>query len=167
MANADAWCIVARMLPRNLTAAIASSLLLVGCGVYNPYSGASYARSISERAFAHGEGEATVSQVFGGAPQTCIGIGDREEALAALNPQARQALEVRGRDQYSVVVVQFDDTGRITLRRQFHIRSPFVYIDIGEQRFSGSAARCLGPTDVVEVGLTRLGRERMAGIRIP
>lgn len=156
-----------RMLRRSLIAAIAGSLLLAGFGVCNPFSGAHYARSISERAFAHGEGEATVSQVFGAAPHTCVSIGDREEALAALNSQARQALDVRGRDQYSVVVVQFDETGRMTLRRQFHIRSPFVYIDTNEPRFAGSAARCLGPTDIVEVGLTRLERERIAGIRIP
>lgn len=155
------------MLPRSLIAAVASSLFLVGCGVYNPYSGTSYARSISERAFAHGEGEATVSQLFGAAPQTCIHIGDREEALAALSSQARQALDVHGRDHYSVVVVQFDESGRMVLRHQFHIRSPFVYIEINEQRFGGSAARCLGPTEIVEVGLTRSERERTAGIKIP
>jgi hypothetical protein len=153
------------MLRPGFIAAAVGSLLLAGCGVYNPFSGAHYARSISERAFAHGEGEATVSQIFGAAWQTCVGIGDREEALAALNSQARQALDVRGRDAYSVVVVQFDEKGRMTLRRQFHIRSPFVSIDIDD--FAGSAVRCLGPADIVEVDLTRSGRERIAGIRMP
>lgn len=139
--------------------------LVAACGVNDSLSGVAYARTISDHAFAHGEGEATVSQVFGAAARTCVGIGNREEALATLDLPAKQALGVRGRDQYSVVIVQFDEAGRATLRRHFHIRNAFAYVDIDEPRYAGSAARCLEPTDVVEVGLDP--REKMAGVRIP
>jgi len=132
--------------------------VLAGCGV-------GYARSISERVSAHGGTEATVSEVFGAAARTCVGIGDREEALAVLDEPAQQALDVRGRDQYSVVVVQFDEAGRMTGRHQFHIRNAFAYVDINEPRYAGSAARCLEPTDVVQIGWD--AREGMAGVRIP
>jgi hypothetical protein len=148
------------MICHRLFALVAGSLL-AGCDVNDSLSGVAYARSVSDRAFAQGEGEATVSQIFGAATRTCVGIGDREEALATLDLQTQRALGARGRDQYSVVVVQFDETGRATFRRQFHIRNAFAYVDIDEPR-----ARCLGPTDVVQVRLTRRGRERMAGIRI-
>lgn len=106
-----------------------------------------------------------MSEVFGAAARTCVGIGDREEALAALDAPARQALDVRGRDQYSVVIAQFDEAGRMTVRHQFHIRNAFAYIDIDEPSYARSAARCLEPTDVVHVGWD--ARERMAGVRIP
>jgi hypothetical protein len=147
------------MICRSLLAVVAGSFL-AGCDVNDSLSGIHYARSISERAFALGEGEATVSQVFGAAARTCVSTGDREEAM--LDLQAREALKAHRRDPYSVVIVQFDEAGRVLLRRQFHIKNAFAYIDIDEPR---SAARCLGPTDVVQVGLDV--REHMVGVRIP
>ena len=152
------------MMGRSLLAVIAASLL-VSCDVNDSLSGVNYAHLISDRAFAHGEGEATVSQVFGVAPRTCIGIGDREEAEASLDLRAQQALNERDRNQYSVVIVQFDEAGRATVRRQFHIRNAFVYFDVDEPGYGGSAARCLAPSDVIQVGLN--ASERMAVIRIP
>ena len=112
------------MILRVLRAILAASLL-AGCG-------GNHARSISERALAHGEGQATTSQIFGAAARTCIGIGDREEALATSDSEAQRALSLRGRDQYSVVVVQFDEAGHVFLRRRFHLRNAFAYIDIDD-----------------------------------
>jgi hypothetical protein len=150
------------MICRSLLAVAAGSLL-TGCDVNDSLSGVHYARSISARSFALGEGEATVSQIFGPAARTCIAIGDGEEVLATLDLQAREALKARGRDQYSVVIVQFDQTEHVVFRRQFHIRNAFAYVDIDEPR---SAARCLEPNDVVQVAGLDV-RERMASIRIP
>ena len=67
-----------QMMARRLLAVVTLASLVAGCGV-------NYTRSISERAFARGEGEATVAEIFAAAARTCIGIGDREEALAALD----------------------------------------------------------------------------------
>lgn len=147
-----------QMNPRRMLVVVTLASLLAGCGV-------DYARSISERAFARGEGEATVAEIFGAAARTCVGIGDREEALAALDAQARQALDARGRDQYTVVIAQFDEADRVILQRRFHIRNAFVYVDIDEPTYAGSAARCLGPTDVVQVEL--VAPQNFASVQIP
>ena len=105
------------------------------------------------------------SEIFGEAARTCIGVGDREEAFAGLDPVAKQALSLPDRDQYSVVVTQFDETGNMILRRRFHLRNAFAFIDIDEPQFSGSAARSLAPTSTVSVVLNQ--RQRFAAIHIP
>lgn len=133
--------------------------VLTSCGDGN------YAETIADRAFAHGEGQATASEIFGEVARTCIGVGDREEAFAGLDPVARRALSLRDRDQYSVVVAQFDETGNVILRRRFHLRNAFAFIDIDEPRFSGSGARCLDPTSTIGVVLNQ--RQHFAAIHIP
>jgi hypothetical protein len=131
-------------------------LALAGCDT--PYTPA-----IAERIRSHGDGPATISEIFGPAARTCIAIGDRNEAFADLDDQTWRALQVSGRDYNTVVIAQFDEKDRLILKRRFHIRNAYVYVDIENNTFGGSAGRCLPPTSVVEVGADESG----TGVRIP
>lgn len=138
---------------------IAIATLLASCVFYSDYP-----RPLRERAFALGEGPDTTSAVFGPAARTCIALGDPHAGFEQLDPRTREALNVYGRDQYSVVIVQFDERDRITSKHHFHFRNAFVTVDIPDEPMS-SAVRCLAPSDIVQITLS--GERQHAGIRIP
>jgi hypothetical protein len=132
---------------------IGTVALLAACG-------ADYTRTIAERIRSHGDGAATISEIFGPAPRTCIAIGDRQEVFAELDAATERALWVFGRDYNTVVIAQLDNRNRLLLKRSFHIRNPDVYVDIED---AASAVRCLPPTSVIDVGSDESG----SGVRIP
>lgn len=112
--------------------------------------GVDYPRTVAERVRAHGNGSATVAELFGEAERTCIAVGSRDEIFEGLDPPTRNALRVPFSDYNTVVVAQFDRHGRVMQRWDFHFRNPHLYLDV-ENGIAGEVVRCFGPSTNLDV----------------